>query len=149
MHEISKKDYQKLSGSVSKKSPIVKDTAFAFLIGGGICALGEVFYQIYFMLNSSKDLSLALTSVTLIFISAVLTMLGIYDKIARFGGAGTLVPITGFANSIVSPAMEFRPEGFILGVGVKMFSIAGPVLSYGALASFILGFAYYLTEVLK
>ena len=143
MSDISKKDYNKLADSMAKKSPIVKNKVFAFLIGGSICALGQVLSAFYSSLGYSDKHSGMLVTVTLIVLSAILTATGVYDKIARFGGAGTLVPVTGFANSIVSPAMEFVPEGYILGVGVKIFSIAGPVLTYGGLTSVICGLIYY------
>ena len=141
------KEYEALSDSMAKKSPIVTDCLFAFLTGGAICALGEVLSQVYKNAGAEEKTAGSLVAITLILLSAVLTASGVYDKIAKFGGAGTLVPITGFANSIVSPAMEFRPEGWILGVGVKIFSIAGPVLSYGGLTSFICGIIYYVLEV--
>lgn len=148
MAEISDKDYQKLSDSMSKKSPILKDCFSAFLIGGAICSIGEILSELYKCIGFSEKLSSSLVAISLILLSAVLTASGLYDKIAKFGGAGTLVPITGFANSIVSPAMEFVPEGWILGVGVKIFSIAGPVLAYGGLTSFICGIIYYIAEVI-
>ena len=143
MSEISKKDYNKLSDSLAKKSPIIKNTAFAFLIGGLICAIGQILLDFYSSLAVSDKVAGALVTVTLILFSAILTAIGVYDKIAKLAGAGTLVPVTGFANSIVSPAMEFGPEGYILGVGVKIFSIAGPVLTYGGLTSVICGLIYY------
>ena len=143
MSEISKKDYQKLSDSMAKKSPIMKNTIFAFVTGGLICAIGQILLDFYSSLDVSDKVASSLVTITLIIVSAVLTAIGIYDKIAKYAGAGTLVPVTGFANSIVSPAMEFVPEGYILGVGVKIFSIAGPVLTYGGLTSVICGIIYY------
>lgn len=148
MKDISAKDYQKLSDKMAKKSPIVKDCLYSFIIGGAICALGESLSQLYKGFGMEEKTASSLVAISLILLSAILTALGVYDKIAKYGGAGTLVPITGFANSIVSPAMEFVPEGWILGVGVKIFSIAGPVLAYGGLTSFISGIIYYVTEVI-
>lgn len=142
------KAYEALADSMAKKSPIGRDCLFAFLIGGAICALGEMLSQAYKIAGAEEKTAGTLVAITLILLSAILTAAGVYDKIAKIGGAGTLVPITGFANSIVSPAMEFRPEGWILGVGVKLFSIAGPVLAYGGLTSFICGIIYYITEVM-
>lgn len=148
MKDISDKEYQNLADSMAKKSPIVKDCLWAFFIGGAICALGEILSQLYKGFGMEEKTASSLVAISLILLSAILTAFGIYDKIAKYGGAGTLVPITGFANSIVSPAMEFVPEGWILGVGVKIFSIAGPVLAYGGLTSFISGIIYYFTEVI-
>lgn len=148
MKDISDKEYQNLADSMAKKSPIVKDCLWAFFIGGAICSLGEILSQLYKGFGMEEKTASSLVAISLILLSAILTAFGIYDKIAKYGGAGTLVPITGFANSIVSPAMEFVPEGWILGVGVKIFSIAGPVLAYGGLTSFISGIIYYFTEVI-
>lgn len=148
MKDISDKEYQNLADSMAKKSPIVKDCLWAFFIGGAICALGEILSQLYKGFGMEEKTASSLVAISLILLSAILTAFGIYDKLAKYGGAGTLVPITGFANSIVSPAMEFVPEGWILGVGVKIFSIAGPVLAYGGLTSFISGIIYYFTEVI-
>lgn len=125
-----------------KASPNTKswrNIPLAFLIGGLICALGQGLMQFYLSLGIPKDEASTWTSVTLVFLSALLTGLKVYDNIAKFGGAGTLVPITGFANSVVSPAMEFKSEGLVLGLGAKMFIIAGPVIVYGITASVIYG----------
>ena len=130
---ISNEQYSKMVSDASSPSPIVKDMAAAFFVGGGICL--TAFKATELTLETSKSL----VSVTLIFIAAVLTGLGVFDNIAKFAGAGTLVPITGFANSIVSPAIEYKTEGQILGLGAKMFTIAGPVLVYGITASAIYG----------
>ncbi|MBQ5816614.1 MAG: stage V sporulation protein AC [Oscillospiraceae bacterium] len=142
-----KKTYNKMSSQSAPKSPIFKDCAYAFVIGGLICALGQSFIEIYTALGISQDITLPLASVTLVFISAFLTGLGLYDKIATRAGAGTLVPITGFANSISAPAVEFKTEGFILGLGAKMFIIAGPVIVYGTAASVIYGIIYWITTL--
>ncbi len=149
MKNLSDKEYEALSDSMAKKSPTGRDCLFAFLIGGAICALGEVLSEVCKSAGAEEKTAGSLVAISLILLSAVLTTAGVYDKIAKAGGAGTLVPITGFANSIVSPAMEFRPEGWILGVGVKIFSIAGPVLAFGGLTSFICGIIYYIMEAVK
>ena len=142
---MKSEDYQKLASKTAKKSPIVKDTLFAFLIGGTICTIGQILYAIYYDgLKHNVEDAKAYVSITLVFLSAFLTGLGIYDKIAKFGGAGTLVPITGFANAMVSPALEFKAEGFVLGLGTKIFAIAGPVIVYGTTASVIYGIIYYV-----
>ena len=116
----------------------------AFLIGGAICCLGELLLNSYTALGMSAQDAGAVTSVTLIFLSALFTGLNLYDKLAKFGGAGTLVPITGFANAVVSPALEYKCEGYIMGIGVKLFSIAGPVIVYGCAASVLYGVILFL-----
>ena len=145
--KMSKKEYGKMAERAAEKSPLLKDCVKAFLIGGGICAVGEGMIEIYKELGNTFDMASALTSVTLIGISALLTGLGLYDKIAKHAGAGTLVPITGFANSIVASALEFKSEGFVLGMCAKMFAIAGPVIVYGTVASFIYGIIYWITTL--
>lgn len=137
--EISKRRYSELVSAKTPPSPIVKDIFSAFFSGGLICALGQLLLEAYVMLGIGEDDAKTLLSVTLIFIAAVLTGLGVFDKLAKRCGAGTLVPITGFANSVVSPAVEYKSEGQILGLGAKMFTIAGPVLVYGITASAIYG----------
>lgn len=146
--KMSKKEYGKMAERAAEKSPLLKDCVKAFLIGGGICVLGEGLVEIYKGLGNTFDMASALTSVTLIGISALLTGLGLYDKIAKHAGAGTLVPITGFANSIVASALEFKSEGFVLGMCAKMFVIAGPVIVYGTVASFLYGIVYWFLLVL-
>lgn len=120
----------------------------AFLIGGLICTIGQALTNLYMSFNLTENASRTLTSVSLVFLGGLLTSLGIYDNIAKHGGAGTLVPITGFANSIVSPAIEFKSEGYVLGLGAKMFVIAGPVLVYGITASVIYGIIYWILGVM-
>lgn len=144
----SQEKYKKMSEAYSPKSPILKDCTWAFVIGGLICSLGQAFIEIYTALGISEEIAMPLSSCTLVFLSALLTGLGLYDKIATHAGAGTLVPITGFANSIASPAVEFKTEGLVLGLGAKMFVIAGPVLVYGTLASVIYGVIYYIIGIL-
>ncbi|MGN0503822.1 MAG: stage V sporulation protein AC [Ruminococcus sp.] len=145
---MSNKEYSRLLKEKSPKSPVLKDCIFAFLIGGFICTLGEALTSLYTYLKISEDDAKTLTSVTLVFIGVLLTAFGLYDRIAKYAGAGTLVPITGFANSVASPAIEFKFEGFVLGVGAKMFTIAGPVIVYGVTASVVYGLIYYLFSYL-
>lgn len=126
-----------------------KTLPMAFVIGGGICVLGEALLNLYGMLGLNKDDAGALTSMSLIFLSALLTGLKLYDRIAQHAGAGTLVPITGFANSVVSPALDFKSEGYVLGLGAKMFVIAGPVIVYGISASIVYGIIYYIITLFR
>ena len=142
---MTEKEYGKLVDQLSPKSPILKDCIGAFVIGGLICALGQVFMNIYDGLGLDKTDSGTATCISLIFLSALLTGFSLYDNIAKFAGAGTLVPITGFANAIAAPAVEFKTEGFILGVGAKMFTIAGPVILYGISAGVVYGLIYWIT----
>ena len=144
--EVSKKQYGEMVKKASPPSTVVRDCILAFVIGGLICVIGQLVCNGYLALNLQKDDAAAATSMTMIFIGALLTGLNVYDNIALYGGAGTLVPITGFANSIVSPAMEYKKEGFVLGVGVNMFKIAGPVLAFGISASVIYGMIYYFVR---
>ena len=144
-----KKNYSKLTKKFSPPSPKLKDFLLAFLIGGVICVLGQLLTEVfvsYFDLTI-KQTRMAVPS-TLIFIAGLLTGLRVFHKIAKRAGAGTLVPITGFSNAVVSPSIEFKPEGFVLGVGAKMFSIAGPVIAYGVTASVIYGVVYWITTLL-
>lgn len=141
---ITNGEYGKMAKKASPPSNFIKNGCFAFLIGGFICALGEGFGMIYKKIGLTQDEVKAMIPITLIVLSAVLTALGVFDKIAYYAGAGTIVPITGFANSIVSPAMEFQSEGRVLGTGANMFKIAGPVIVYGTLAAVIYGIVYYM-----
>ncbi|MBQ3504670.1 MAG: stage V sporulation protein AC [Oscillospiraceae bacterium] len=143
---MTEKQYGKLVQEHSPHSPIVKDCLFAFVIGGAICTLGQVLFNLYTR-YISEDASGTAVSMTLVALSALLTGLSLYDNIAKYAGAGTLVPITGFANAIASPAIEFKTEGFILGVGAKMFTIAGPVIVYGVSASVVYGIIYWITTL--
>ena len=141
---MTEKEYGKLVEEISPKSPIGKDCLGAFVVGGIICAIGQFFINYYTKLGLDKTDAGTAASMTLVVISAILTGLSLYDNIAKFAGAGTLVPITGFANSIAAPAVEFKTEGFILGVGAKMFTIAGPVIVYGVSASVVYGLLYWI-----
>lgn len=144
MAKLTNKEYGQMANDSAPASPIVKNCLFAFFIGGFICTVGQVVTEWYKSLGMEALDASAAASVTLILISALLTGFDLYGKIARFAGAGTLVPITGFANAVVSPAIEFKSEGYILGIGAKMFVIAGPVIVYGTLAAFIAGLIHYL-----
>ena len=136
---MSKKEYNRYVARLAQKSPLGKDLLRSFLIGGLICAIGQLILNGFTALDLSEQDAAAATSVSLVFLSAVLTGLSVYDDIAKFAGAGTLVPITGFANAVVSPAIEFKAEGFITGMAAKMFIIAGPVIVYGTVASVLYG----------
>lgn len=144
---MTEKQYQRLVGELAPKSPLWKDCLNAFWIGGLICTLGQLAMNGYIALGLDKENAGTATSMTLVALSALLTGLSLYDNIAKYAGAGTLVPITGFANSIAAPAVEFKTEGFILGVGAKMFTIAGPVIVYGVSASVVYGFIYWITTL--
>lgn len=140
-------EYDRLSKEKSPRSPLLKDTVCAFLVGGGFCLLGQALKLLYQSWGSEEQTAGTLVSVSLVLLSAVLTGLGLYDKLAKHAGAGTLVPITGFANAVVSPAVEFKPEGQVLGVAAKMFTIAGPVIVYGTVASVVYGVIYWITTL--
>lgn len=144
---MTNEKYARLVKKRSKNSGIVTDCAKAFAIGGAICMIGQGFLELYKALGLSGDVSKTLCSVTMIALGVVLTVLHGYEKLAKHGGAGTLVPITGFANAMSSPAIEFKAEGLITGLAAKMFVIAGPVLVYGTAAAVIYGFIYWLTTL--
>ena len=146
--EVTEKEYGKLVQELAPKSPIKKDCINAFWIGGLICVLGQLAINGYTAMGLEKQDASTAASMSLVVLSALLTGLSLYDNIAKYAGAGTLVPITGFANSIASPAIEFKTEGFILGVGAKMFTIAGPVIVYGVSASVVYGLIYWITTLL-
>ena len=144
---MTEKEYGKLVKDMSPKSPLLKDCALAFLIGGAICVLGQLIMDGYMALGLDKENAGTAMSMTLVALSALFTGLSLYDNLAKHAGAGTLVPITGFANSVAAPAVEFKTEGFILGVGAKMFTIAGPVIVYGVSASVVYGVIYWITTL--
>ncbi len=145
---ITEQEYGKLVKKASPPSPKLKDFVWAYLVGGFICMLGQLLYELYTALSLIDEVARMLVPVTLITLSALFTALHIFDNIAKHAGAGTLVPITGFANAVVSPSIEFKTEGFILGVGANMFKIAGPVIVYGTVASVIYGVVYWIIQVL-
>ncbi len=132
---------------VSPNSPLGKDMLSAFLVGGLICCIGQAFADLYIYLGVARDKASTLGSVTLIFLAILLTGFRRFDNLARIGKAGCLVPITGFANAMSSPAIEFKNEGFVLGVGANIFKIAGPVIAYGTLASVVYGLIYWITTL--
>lgn len=144
---MTEREYGRLVKELSPSSPMQKDCLSAFIVGGLICTLGQVFINWYEMLGLEKEMAGTAASMSLVALSALLTGLSLYDDIAKHAGAGTLVPITGFANAIAAPAVEFKTEGFILGVGAKMFTIAGPVIVYGVSASVVYGLIYWITTL--
>ena len=146
MHPTNKQ-YNKMSKKVSPTSPKIKDFVWAYCVGGFICVIGQLLMELYKSFEWDEKIVKMAVPVTLIFIAALLTGLKLFDKIAKHAGAGTLVPITGFANAVVSPAIEFKSEGFVLGLGAKMFTIAGPVIVYGTVASVVYGIIYYITTL--
>ena len=141
--DISNEDYSRLVDSMAQPSPIWKDLLWAFCVGGGICTVGQALLGLYQSWGLDKDAAGTAVSVTLIAAAALLTGLGWFDQLAKRAGAGTLVPITGFANAMVSPALEFKQEGYVTGVSAKLFTVAGPVLVFGISASVIYGLIYY------
>ncbi len=146
---LDKQEYEKYVAAHAKKSPLFRDSLRAFLVGGGICALGEGLCRLYqggFGLERQE--ASTWSAVSLVFLAVLLTAIGIFDKIARFAGAGTLVPITGFANAVASPAIDSRAEGLVLGIGAKIFTVAGPVLLYGTLAGTAYGVLYYFIPLI-
>ena len=141
-----KKKYSKMTKKASPPSPKVKDFIWAYIVGGAICVIGQLLLEFYTKMGLDEKQVKMAVPVSIIFLAALLTGFGIFDKIARRAGAGTLVPITGFANAVVSPAIEFKNEGYILGVGAKIFTIAGPVIMYGTIASVVYGMIYYFCQ---
>lgn len=141
---MDRKTYKKFADAHAPKSPIWKNCIWAFISGGLICGIGQCLIFMYSSLGFDKKLSLTMTSVTIVFVAVLLTALGLFEKIAKYTGAGTLVPISGFANSVASSAIDSRSEGLVLGVGAKIFTVAGPVLLYGTVAGVIWGIIYYI-----
>jgi len=140
--ETSEKKY--LIEKHSPHSPVLKNCFFAFIFGGSICLIGQLLLNLFIYIGFDSKTALTLVTVSLIFAAAVLTAAGIFDRIAKYAGAGTLVPVTGFSNSVVSEAIDARSEGFVLGVGAQIFTVAGPVIVYGLLSGAIYGVIYYL-----
>lgn len=143
---MNKNQYKELVHKTTPKSPIIKNCIKAFIFGGSICCFGELLKTLYGLTSLDENEIKLAVSGTLIVITAILTGSGIFDKIAKHAGAGTAVPITGFANSMVSSAIEFKTEGFILGTGAKIFTLAGPVIVYGTIASVIYGIIYWIVN---
>ena len=144
---VSQKQYSKMVEKASPPSPKIKNFILAFVIGGIICVIGQLLRELYEYLAIPEEIIKMLIPVSLIFIASRLTGLKLFHKIAKHAGAGTLVPITGFSNAVTSPAIEFKNEGWILGVGAKIFAIAGPVIAYGTVASVIYGVIYWITTL--
>ena len=143
---VTQQQYDLMVKKSSPNSKSLKDIPKAFLIGGIICVIGQAINDIYSYFGFTVKQAAGWTSITLVLLSALLTCLGIYEKLAKHGGAGTLVPITGFANAVAAPALEFKSEGFVTGLGAKIFIISGPVILYGTAASVIYGLIYYFTK---
>lgn len=141
---VTPDEYEGLTKQFTPKPTIVKNSVRAFVIGGLICALGQIMINLLIMGGVALTEAQTVTTAVLIFLGALLTGLGVYDEIGKFGGAGAFIPVTGFANSIVSPALEFKREGYVMGVGARLFMIAGPVLVYGIATSIVVGLIYYL-----
>lgn len=144
---FNSKEYAEVVKKNSPPSPKIKDFIWAYVVGGIICVIGQLLMELYKWIGFDEKTVKMAVPVTLIFIAALLTGLKLFDKIAKHAGAGTLVPITGFANAVVSPAIEFKSEGFVLGVGANMFKIAGPVIVYGTVASVVYGIIYWVTTL--
>lgn len=142
-----KQKYSEMTKKASPPSPKIKDFIWAFCVGGAICVIGQLFNELYTKMELSEKAVKMAVPISIIFLAALITGIGWFDKIAKHAGAGTLVPITGFANAVVSPAIEFKNEGWILGVGAKIFTIAGPVIMYGTIASVIYGLIYYVVQM--
>ena len=146
--DMTKKEFNEYVNTKSKKSPILKNIIFAFIVGGIICIIGQIITNCLLAKNFEEKEAKAISTVCLIFIAAFLTSINVYSKIGKYAGAGSVIPITGFSNSIVAPAIEFKSEGYILGLGANMFKVAGPVLVYGTVASFIYGIIYYVIKMI-
>lgn len=142
--EGRKEEYRLLVSEIKPKHSVLKNCLFAFLVGGTICLIGQLLITLYLGQGFTESDAVTFTVGTLVVLGAFLTGLGIYDEIGKFGGAGAIVPITGFANSIVAPAMEYKKEGFVFGIGARIFTVAGPVIVYGTLVSCIIGIIYFL-----
>jgi stage V sporulation protein AC len=139
MKNLTDSEYAEMVKAASPSSKSYKTVPLAFLVGGAICALGEAFARLFIRFGTEQELAYALASIVLVFLASLVTALNLYDDLARIGGAGARVPITGFANAVVAPALEYRTEGLVLGVGVKLFAIAGPVIVYGISAGVVYG----------
>ena len=144
--DMSKKEYGQMVKRASPNSRLAANCAKAFVVGGAICTFGQMLYAIFGAMGANRDMQGMLVAISLIFLATIATGIGKYDDLAKFAGAGAGVPITGFANAVAAPAVEFKKEGYIMGVGAKMFLIAGPVIVYGTLASMVVGFIYYFVR---
>lgn len=148
MHIEKNSDFQALKKRHAPASPLFKNLCRAFFVGGFICGVGEALFLLFSYLGLEKDTSYTLVTLCFIFLSSLLTAIGVFDRIARFSGAGTLLPVTGFANSVTSSAIDAKSEGFISGIGTKIFSVAGPVILYSTLSGTLFGFIYYFYNML-
>lgn len=146
--KMTNQEYRDFAERHAPRSPDHRNMLRAFLVGGAICLVGQLIVNFYVGMGMDKDSAATAGSITLVFAGALLTGLGVYDDMAKIGGAGTLVPITGFANSVAAPALEFKTEGFVTGTAVKMFSIAGPVIVYGIAASVVYGLVYWVFQIM-
>lgn len=144
---ISDKEYDEMVKKASPSSPVIRNCLSAFIVGGGICCFGQLLFLIFERIGMDNKETRAMVSVTLIVIAAVLTGVGVFDKIAKYAGAGTIVPITGFSNSVVSPALEYKSEGAVMGTGANIFKISGPVIAYGTLSATLFGLIYYVVQM--
>ena len=149
MNEMTNKQYSQYIDSISPKTQCGKNMLFAFLIGGAICTVGQAWLNFYTAQGLDPDAAGGAVCITMIALGALLTGLGVYDKLANIAGAGTLVPITGFANAVVSPALEFKTEGYVTGTAAKMFVISGPVIVFGLSASVVYGLIYWALTILR
>lgn len=140
---INAQDYKNLTKSLTPKPTILKNIIWAFLVGGIICAIGQIIINFLVLFGLARTEASVATTAIMIFLGALLTGLGVYDNIGKYAGAGSVVPVTGFANSIVSPALEYKREGYVMGVGARLFTIAGPVLVYGIATSIVVGVIYF------
>ncbi len=145
---MNKQQYSKMVKELSPSSPLLTDMLKAFVAGGAVCVLGELLLNFYMTMNLSEISASTFVSITLIFLAQLFTGFGLYEKAAKHIGAGLSVPISGFANAVVSPAIEYHTEGLILGLGAKLFTISGPVIVYGTVASFVAGIFYYIKELI-
>ena len=147
MNRFNKEEYAALVKKRAARSPVLKNCLFAFLTGGTLCLAAQGLSRLYASFGWEEKVAAPAVTVTMIFFAALLTLFGVFDRIARFAGAGTLLPVTGFANAVVSPAMDNKSEGYVMGVGAKMFTVAGPVIVYGAAAAVLYGILYWVCTV--
>ena len=145
---MSNEEFKEYVEAKAKKSPILKNIFLAFIVGGIICCIGQAITDLCMHNNIEEKIAKTISSISLIFIGAFLTSINLYSKLGKYAGAGSVVPITGFSNSIVAPAIEYKTEGYVLGLGANMFKVAGPVLVYGIFSSFIYGIIYYVIKMI-
>ncbi len=146
--DMTKQEFKEYVENKTEKSPIIKNIILAFIVGGIICLIGQVITNCLISKNFEEKDAKTISTIALIFIGAFLTAINLYSKLGKYAGAGSVVPITGFSNSIVAPAIEYKSEGYVLGLGANMFKVAGPVLVYGIFSSFIYGIIYYVFKMI-